>query len=485
MSYKKAIRTNYLCTMKTIYFSLCFLLLSISGFAQTGNASFVSTTSLKLPDTKAIDSSNCDCKNEKTIENTHPLEAYTDKISYAPGEVIKLYVHTLSSPLVVMLTHHLSKDVTIKTVNNVCAAKQNYTSCSFKYGCNWSPSLYLKLADDIESGYYSLKVVGKNNVFYASFIIRPKTETLNKILIVASTNTWQAYNTWGGASFYKFFNENPCNIKFAEFVNLHRPNNETSPINKFGAHLLNAELFITRWLEQKKYTYDVISDDDLDRDSTILEKYKVVIFSTHTEYWTANMLQNVENYVNQKGNIMYLSGNGLYWKVTWQGDMMECRKLGEVHTQTGDIGGRWRDIGKPESAILGVEYDNKGIATYAPFKVLLPNHWIFASTGVVQDQIFGQQSSTGMKDETGASGHETDKVTSFSPSNILILAHGMNPSMKDSTDFGAGGADMTFYERPYGGAVFSAGSISYGGSLSIDSVCSRITQNVLENFLHR
>jgi N,N-dimethylformamidase len=47
-------------------------------------------------------------------------------------------------------------------------------------------------------------------------------------------------------------------------------------------------------------------------------------------------------------------------------------------------------------------------------------------------------------------------------------------------------ADMTFFETPSGGAVFSTGSISYAGALSVDDYKNDIatmTRNVLERFL--
>ncbi len=47
-------------------------------------------------------------------------------------------------------------------------------------------------------------------------------------------------------------------------------------------------------------------------------------------------------------------------------------------------------------------------------------------------------------------------------------------------------ADMTFFEAPGNGAVFSTGSITFGGSLpynNFDNNCSRILQNVLDRFL--
>ena len=47
-------------------------------------------------------------------------------------------------------------------------------------------------------------------------------------------------------------------------------------------------------------------------------------------------------------------------------------------------------------------------------------------------------------------------------------------------------ADMTFFETPYGGAVFSTGSISWGGSLAHNGYANsvaRVTGNVLRRFL--
>jgi N,N-dimethylformamidase len=47
-------------------------------------------------------------------------------------------------------------------------------------------------------------------------------------------------------------------------------------------------------------------------------------------------------------------------------------------------------------------------------------------------------------------------------------------------------ADMTFFETPSGGAVFSVGSMTYAGSLPIDggrSTLGRLTANVLRRFL--
>ena len=74
-----------------------------------------------------------------------------------------------------------------------------------------------------------------------------------------------------------------------------------------------------------------------------------------------------------------------------------------------------------------------------------------------------------------ASGHETDKRSPHSPPGTQLLAKGTNPDN--------GGAELVCFETPSGGAVFSAGSISYIHSLLVDPPLSRITSNVLTRYL--
>ncbi len=83
-----------------------------------------------------------------------------------------------------------------------------------------------------------------------------------------------------------------------------------------------------------------------------------------------------------------------------------------------------------------------------------------------------------------ASGHETDQSTTDSPENLVILAKGINPdSHKSKVLDGVGGAEMTYYDHPGGGGVFAVGSITYTGSLAVDSSVSRITKNVIDRFI--
>ena len=60
------------------------------------------------------------------------------------------------------------------------------------------------------------------------------------------------------------------------------------------------------------------------------------------------------------------------------------------------------------------------------------------------------------------------------PPGTKLLAQGLNSA--------GGGADMTIFDTASGGAVFSAGSITWPASILIDDAVSQITANVLRRF---
>ncbi len=126
-----------------------------------------------------------------------------------------------------------------------------------------------------------------------------------------------------------------------------------------------------------------------------------------------------------------------------------------------------------EAHLLGVVYSEAGVMTAAPYRVLLSDHWALAGTGLASGDIFGQ-ASLHERIPGGASGHETDKISPSSPAGVEHIAKGLNPDN--------GGADMVHFQTESGGAVFSAGSITWPSSILVDAAVSRITSNVLRRF---
>jgi hypothetical protein len=127
-----------------------------------------------------------------------------------------------------------------------------------------------------------------------------------------------------------------------------------------------------------------------------------------------------------------------------------------------------------EANLLGVLYTDPGAMTAAPYQVKHADHWVFAGTGLRNGDIFGE-ASLHERIHGGASGHETDKRSPYSPPGTTLLAKGTNQD--------DGGAEMVVYETASGGAVFSVGSITYPATILVDPHVSRITANVITRFL--
>ncbi len=122
----------------------------------------------------------------------------------------------------------------------------------------------------------------------------------------------------------------------------------------------------------------------------------------------------------------------------------------------------------------------------------------FIFEGVGDEELIGDFGLLG----GGASGSEIDAVDPMlgTPSHTLVVASSEGHSegvylVPDETGFHHAAmdglrnpdirADMTFFETPRGGAVFSVGSIAWGASLShngYDNNVSRITENVVRRF---
>ena len=89
-------------------------------------------------------------------------------------------------------------------------------------------------------------------VGYAPLILRPFFLGAHRTLVVEPTNTWQAYNFWGGDSWYK--------NKLIWKIDLSRPYAGVG-LPHFAAY----DLGFLRWVEANHATADFVSDDDLDR----------------------------------------------------------------------------------------------------------------------------------------------------------------------------------------------------------------------------
>ena len=280
----------------------------------------------------------------------------------------------------------------------------------------------------------------------------------------------------------------------------------------------NADTHITDWLEAGGIAYDVITDEDLHREGlAILAPYRAAMTGTHPEYLSTPMWDAIDAYLGQGGRLMYMGGNGFYWRIAYRGEdttALEVRRAetgtrawaaepGEAyHGFTGEYGGLWLRLGRPPQSLVGVGYIAQGFDAATCYRRRPGSFdsrasWIF--DGVGPDEAIGDFGLI----YGGAAGSEIDRHDRRlgSPPHALVLASSethtnvyytaieneteMMPMLGAPENEGIR-ADMVFFETPGGGAVWSTGSIAWSGSLShdgYDNNVARITRNVLERFL--
>jgi len=305
------------------------------------------------------------------------------------------------------------------------------------------------------SGVYAARLDAPDGrVGFAPFILTTGTASKARQAVVVPTNTWQAYNFYDrdgdgwGDTWYA--GGNPP-------VALDRPFLERGVPPRFRRY----DLPFLRWLMLNGLEPDFLSEDDVDLLATgdeLRRRYDLVVYPSHTEYVTEASYDVLTRYRDLGGRLVFLSANNIFWKVEPEGGSIRRVR-------------KWRDLSRPEAALLGTQYRaNDDGSRQRPFVVqaadALP--WLFAGTGLTNGALLGEA--------IGGFGIEIDKVTPASPPGTVVVA-----SITDL--YGPGlDANMTYYETPAGARVFSAGTLDFSGAVLIPPI-DRMLRNLWEHML--
>jgi len=299
-----------------------------------------------------------------------------------------------------------------------------------------------------------------------------------------------------------------------------RPGHTTAWVGAGGTipWQFNADTHILDWLEARGISYDVATDEDLHYEGIdLLSRYRAVVTGSHPEYWSTPMHDALSSWINDGGRLAYIGANGFYWKVGFHQHLpgvIELRRTedgvrdweaepGEYFMSfTGENGGLWRRNGRPPQSLTGVGFVAQGfdVSSYFLFEKDAQDPRVaFIMQGIDPKDRLGDFGTVG----GGAAGLELDWVDAHlgTPWHTLRLASSVEHSnyiMLVPEEIGSAApnmsgretpkvrADVTFFETPGGGAVFSTGSISWAGSLAhngYDNNVSRMTENVLRRFV--
>lgn len=420
------------------------------------------------------------------------------------------------------------------------------------YDAGWEESFRFTIPAALPSGVYALKLYTDDDVFYTPFAVRPAAgRRCRDVVFVLPTASYMAYanNRIGldvpetelvcgrliemtmadrfmqchpelGLSFYDLHSDG-SGVYYSSRL---RPVVDMQPgwIGKLGGAgsnvwQFNADTHILGWLEHNAIGFDVITDEDLHHEGAgALDGARVVLTGTHPEYCSASMLDAYDDFLEGGGRLMYLGGNGFYWRVSFHPDLpgvIECRKSedgirafapepGEYYASfTGEYTGLWRRNGRAPNRLTGVGMVAQGFDRSSPYRRTAESRgprvdFIFQG---IEAEVIGDSGLSG----GGAAGIEIDaaSVAQGTPPHAVVLARSechtdlylMTPEDMLDPVPGLGGseagiirAEMTFFESPAGGAVFSTGSIAWAGAMAhagYENDVARLTANVLRRFL--
>jgi hypothetical protein len=374
------------------------------------------------------------------------VDVATTRSSYTPGEPADLRIATDAAALRVQVFHYGASrpaDADLRT-NGVAVTPP--VVVDWRAHADAPGHLRLLRAGDWQSGLYFVRVgTDDGRAGYAPFILRPRRLGTERVAVVLSTNTWQAYNFqdadgdgWGD-SWY-------VSSRFPS-VDLGRPYLDFGVPFRFK----DWDLAFVAWLNRTGKRVDFLSDDDLEAAGSgdaLRRAYDLVVFPGHEEYVTTRAFDVVERYRDLGGNLLFLAANNFFCRVRRDGVRI-------VREQ------QWREIGRDEARLVGVRYvgSDQG-QRQAPYTVVgaAAAPWLFEGTGLRDGDTFGRY------------GIEIDARSPASPPGTTVLAHAqdlMGPGRS---------AELTYYETPAGARVLAAGAINFVASMT-DGRVERLVEN--------
>jgi hypothetical protein len=336
------------------------------------------------------------------------VEGYSDRVSYAPGETVALHVSTTADKFSIEIARlGVATDV-VHQQADIAGVESSIPENASSHGCNWPALVKLAIPDDWRSGYYQVtlraadnggKFVQRNRRTVEGscfFVVRPERPAEKaKILLQLSTNTYNAYNNWGGFSLYGYHGR--ANVQ-GHRVSFLRP-----PSSQFA----NWERPFVQWAEAQGYALDYCANSDLELHPEILKGYRLVLSVGHDEYWSAPMRDQLEAFIGAGGNVAFFSGNTCCWQVrtednggalvSWkQRYVMDPLFPSDDHRLLSTL---WSHhlVKRPENQLTGVGFlfggYHRSHGQYmdgaAAFTVHRPEHWLFEGTGLKSGAQFG------------------------------------------------------------------------------------------------
>jgi hypothetical protein len=485
---------------------------------------------------------------------------YTDRLSYAPGETLRL--HAMSNAPEIALTILRDGLTPVEVLRRTIPGGFAPTpaDCSVR-GCGWPERAAITIPADWPSGLCRLRFEVPGHASEHMIALRAG-DAVAPLAMILCTGTWCAYNDWGGSNHYQGLT-GPSGRAFAAEVSLHRPwatgfvawpegapriphasalrtrprypHMEFARTNGISKKYASSgwaafERPFALWCEAEGIAFDILTQHDLHRDPNALACYRRAVIVGHDEYWTWEMRDALDAWLDAGGELARFAGN-FFWQTRLSDDLsvQTCHKSrAEAEDPVADprrLTSYWDhpQVARPAVATMGL---TGAMGVYAGwsrcaahgaggFTIYRPDHWSVRDTGLGYGDVLGASArifgyevdgidytmTHGLPFPAAGTGLEGD-LTIVALSPATTLAHSTGPEDADrfigtedaeevaarvygSTDAEAlgrasrGNGCMAEYRRGKG-AVFNAASCEWvAGLIAREPVVEDVTRRIL------
>jgi hypothetical protein len=426
------------------------------------------------------------------------IAGYAGRVSYVAGDAVTLHVSTDAPTFAAEITRHALQPETVWQKGDIPGQKHPVPGDASSHGCRWPVAVTIPIPAEWRSGYYRVALRAGDATGTCFFVLRAaQPGATSKVLIQLSTNTYNAYNNFGGFSLYAY---NGLGGNQGHRVSFERP-----PASQFDTW----ERPFVDWAERSGIALEFAANSDLEFHPAMLGGYRLVLSLGHDEYWSKPMRDHLEKFIGDGGNVAFFSGNTCCWQVRSEdgGSAQTCWKQ-NYHSDPvygaragyETLSSLWSHflVKRPENELTGVGFlwggyhrshgqlmDGSGA-----FTVHRPDHWIYEGTGLQRGDAFGGKDTIVGYECDGCEIEWRDSLPfpthrDGTPKTFEILAsapaqwHPDDCQWYDHWENGRkGNAVLGVYTR--GGTVFTCGSTDWSHGLAGgDPVVELITKNVI------
>ncbi len=371
------------------------------------------------------------------------IEGYCGQLSVLAGESVALHVSSKQSIYDLTVERWGVERELVYSASGLAGSFHEPPSDADSRGCAWPVSQTIETGPDWRSGFYLVTLTASGaepgrDVAHAGFVVRT-AQPQRRALMVLATNTWNAYNSWGGVSLYTGGSEvsfrRPFGRGFLARDEVERDDRKARPIRWGEEPDADGEIYqayrfeqgyagfvgssgwftferrFVEWAEKLGVEFDMAISSDLEEVAGLCDGYDLVLGIGHDEYWSAPQRSAVEQYVEAGGNYASFSGNTMFWQVRLEGDDVDPRATMIGHkysahetdpimaSDPAQMSGMWADpvVGQPEAAFLGggsahglyYRFGQALVQGSGAFTVYRDDHWLFDGTGLRYGDLLG------------------------------------------------------------------------------------------------